>query len=116
MKRIALVLLVIAAMASPAMADQIKVTQGSYQTGSGGESTFETVNPAGWIDLSHYAAFTASGNKFQTFCIEVGENISYGVTYNAALNTKAVNGGSGGPTPDPVSVGTGWLYSQFAMG
>jgi len=27
-----------------------------------------------------------------------------------------VNGGNGGPNPDPISVGTAWLYYNFATG
>ena len=32
------------------------------------------------------------------------------------INNNAVQGGTGNNTGDPLSVGTGWLYSQFASG
>ena len=39
-----------------------------------------------------------------------------GNTYLAELNLKAVNGGVGGGSPDPLSIGAAWLYKQFAEG
>jgi hypothetical protein len=91
---------------------------GQYQTGLGGEFT---LNPlSGWLDMSGYVAGTTMdigvAGTFQTFCIEVNEHISgYSATYNAQLNTNAMYG-SVNPPGDPVSAGTGWLYSQFAQG
>ena len=120
MKKLGFALLMFAALASPAMADQIQVHQGLYQSGSGGEFAFQTLNPIGWLDTSAYAATTKNqgyANSFQTFCLEVGETISFGGIYNANLNSEAVNGGTdAGPHPDPVSEGTGYLYSEFAKG
>ena len=61
--------------------------------------------------------------SFQTFCIEK-QSLSRATTYEAALKPYAINGGgvahgsvdvdptSGVLMADPVSVGTGWLYSQ----
>jgi len=107
------------------LANQIQVgysgsSFGPYQTGQGGEFTFNDINPDGWLDLSGYVPGKTSGfgggSTFQTFCIERGESISgYAATYNAAVNTAAVYGGVG-PSGDPISVGTGWLYCQFATG
>jgi hypothetical protein len=96
---------------------------GPYQTNQGGEFTY---NPyTGWLDLSGYNSNAATktknigvGGTFQTFCIEGGEYL-YGFDnkYDAVISTKAMDGGV---TPagqgDPISVGTGWLYSQFAQG
>jgi hypothetical protein len=92
---------------------------GPYQSGQGGEFTLQDVG--GWLDLVGYKAGVTSGIgpddilSFQSFCIEKSEVIDGGTTYNAALSQNAMNGGvsHGG---DPVSVGTGWLYSQFAQG
>jgi hypothetical protein len=116
------------ALASPAMADQIQVgflgsPFGPYQAGSGGEFTLNDVNgnPAdSWLNLSGYVAGTTSNfgsiTSFQTFCIEETEFISGYSIYNAQLNANAMFGSVGSPIGDPVSAGTGWLYSQFAKG
>ena len=42
-----------------------------------------------------------------------GETINANTTYDAVKSQNAV-WGSVGPAGDPLSVGTGWLYSQFA--
>jgi len=107
------------------MADQVRVGYpgsgyGPYQTGIGGEFTLTPTNPTGWLDLSYYGAGArnarGSTGSFQTFCLEGGENIyPYNALYNAVVQRNAVGGGVG-PAGDPLSVGTGWLYSQFASG
>ena len=69
---------------------------GTRQVGNGGEFTL-----------------TASGSlklTFQTFCIEQGEYLSSNATYNYVINSVAVQGGVGGPDPDPISKGTAYLY------
>jgi len=123
MKKIAITLGFIALLASVAMADQVRVGYpgagyGPYQTGRGGEFTLTPLNPTGWLDLSYYGAGArnAGTGSFQTFCLEGGENIyPYSATYDAVVQRNAVSGGIG-PAGDPLSVGTGWLYSQFASG
>jgi hypothetical protein len=75
---------------------------GSRQVGIGGEFTL-----------------TASGSltgTFQTFCIEQGEYLSSNATYNYVINSVAVQGGVGGPDPDPISKGTAYLFYNFAKG
>lgn len=53
-------------------------------------------------------------NAWLTFCIERGETFSYGQTlYVKKVNTEAVNGGIGGPSPDPLSYDSAFLYTQF---
>ena len=91
---------------------------GAYQTGIGGEFTLVPVSPSGWLDVSGYSA-AASGvgvaGSFQSFCIEYQEHIDGHGVYNAVQNTDAVWGGVNLGS-DPISLGTGWLYSQFALG
>ena len=54
---------------------------------------------------------------FQTFCLEVSEHVSAYGTYNAVLNNAAVLGGGGAVNgADPISIGTAYLYSEFAKG
>lgn len=83
---------------------------GPYQNGQGGE--FD-------------ATATGFGN-FITFCIEHNENIGLpSGPYNYRINSGAVKGGVSGATTtdvntgfsmDNISLGTAWLYSQFAAG
>jgi len=98
---------------------------GIYQSGRGGEFTLLPMNPEGWLDLSGYVTGTTSDigleGTFQTFCLE-GKEIIYpygdtsnGYIYDAAINANAVQGGVG-ENGDPLSIGTSWLYSQFAKG
>lgn len=51
---------------------------------------------------------------YQSFCLETNEYISYGTKYKVAdISTEARNGGSGGPSPDPISFQTAYLYHHF---
>jgi hypothetical protein len=72
-----------------------------------------------WV-LPNYVPDTANLlNKggFQTFCLEAGEHFTPGHTYVGVLNTAAIFGGPGASGgSDPISLGTAWLYSQFAAG
>jgi VPDSG-CTERM motif len=117
MKRVLLAVLLVVGMASSAMAGQVRVgsTYGLYQTGSGGE--FTLIDVSGFSPLA-YGSTTSSSASFQTFCIEAtgGEYINTNTLYDAVLNPNAIYGGTVPPTSDPVSAGTGWLYSQFAQG
>jgi hypothetical protein len=82
------------------------VDYGPYQTGGGGEFTF----------LPGASSSLSSVGSFQTFCIEYGETISANTTYSYIINNAAVQGGVGGGNPDPISLGTAFLYSKFAKG
>ena len=130
--RILLLIGAVLTAASVAHANQIRVGYigatwstsslfGPYQTGGGGEFTLNDINPDGWLDLSGYVDgetknFGPSGiSSFQSFCIEKSEPLFPWIPYDAQLNTKAIKGGEG-PAGDPISKGTGWLYSQFARG
>ena len=93
-------------IASQAMAvPTITVSGGPYQAGSGGEFTI-TVTSGG-------IPGQPNGSTFQSFCIETDEYISFGKTYYVDISTNAIQGGSGGPEPDPLDPRTAWLYNQF---
>ena len=126
MKKILFTLLLVATLASPAIANQIQVGYpgapfGPYQSGHGGEFTFNDVNPASWLGFGSYSALTkdfgpAGITSFQTFCLEYAESIAgYPATYYAELSATAMYGGNY-PLGDVVSQGVGWLYSEFAKG
>jgi hypothetical protein len=82
----------------------------TFQNGVGGE----------------FNAVTTGLGSFATFCLEDGEFIAQPPSgpYTYTINTGAVQGGPGATTTDPntglnmdnVSLGTAWLYSQFAAG
>jgi hypothetical protein len=132
MKKLAAILLLAVGLASPAIAGQVQVgypaiggaagsNYGPYQTGQGGEFTLTPLTA--WINNSAYGLNTKNvgvTGSFQTFCIEGNEYIyPYPAVYEAGLSTYAIQGGQSGQEPpdsgqDPVSVGTRWLYSQFA--
>jgi len=58
-----------------------------------------------------------SGIDFITFCIEKNESVNMVNTFKVgAVSTGAVNGGVGGPNPDPISFATAWLYKEFRAG
>jgi hypothetical protein len=123
MKKLSIVLLLVAGLAAPAMAGEIKTfgSYGTYQTGLGGEFT---LNPITGFDTGGYANGVTKNipgfaNSFQTFCVENSvppEYIYVNADYNAVLSQNAVMGGVKAEGGDPISVGTGWLYSQFAQG
>ena len=97
--------------AQVAMAYTVTTTggYGLYQTGQGGE--FSLTPNSGWNVLNNYdaKAKTYGGTAFQSFCIEGNEYMNANATYNATLNTAAVNGGISGGNPDPISIGTAKL-------
>ena len=63
-----------------------------------------------------FTATTSANGVFQTFCIEHNENIDFSSTYNYAISGGAIQGGLSGGNPDPISLGTAYLYSQFRAG
>ena len=53
--------------------------------------------------------------SFQTFCLELHEQIKLGVEYDVQFGDRAIMGNVG-PAGDPMSVGTAWLYHEFQKG
>jgi len=61
--------------------------------------------------------FSVGEDLFRTFCLETDEFISYNTGYLVAdISTAANDGGSGGPSPDPIDFKTAYLYYHFAIG
>ena len=119
--------LIFVSVGTSAIAEQVKTIGGSgygpYQTGIGGEFTLQVSSDLLWVlDAGYVSGVTKNvvntTNTFQTFCIEKNEYISPNTTYDVGISGSAKNGGIGGAVnnEDPVSVGTAWLYSQFAKG
>lgn len=88
-----------------------------YYSGHGGEFT---ISPAVNTGVG-YAASVLVANRFgvighQSFCLEANSGLSIPGIYNAAINSAAISGGVSGGNPDPLSLGSAWLYYQFAKG
>lgn len=92
---------------------------GPYQAGNGGEFTLIAGGGLDYVikyystDASGFAQ-TSTTKTFQSFCLEELEYIYAGEIDKAVINDGAVLGGVNGK--DPISIGTAWLYAQFASG
>jgi VPDSG-CTERM motif len=87
---------------------------GPFQTGQGGEFTFQSTDLTAFINGYYSGAknqFAGATPNFQTFCVEGAETVSANTTYNFAFNSKTVASAN-----QPLSVGAAFLYSQFASG
>jgi hypothetical protein len=126
MRKLIFITVLCAFLAGPVLADpSVRVYYGpatdDYRSGSGGEFTAQLVEGWDYDVLSLYADSTKNeagyDTSFQTFCIENNEFLKEdGHLYDVVLSDDAVAGGSGGPQPDPISLGTAWLYQEFATG
>lgn len=119
-RRTALAILAVAATAT-AHADSLRITTSAYSNGSnGGSYTVTILN--GPANTSSYSplAMLAPGT-FEAFCLEPTEHFTPGSTYNYTISSDAIGGGAEHSSRniglgDRLSVGTAWLYSQFASG
>lgn len=115
MKKQIFVCLIVLSMAIPTFAT-ITVDASrkeGYYYGDGGEITIAPSSELSWV-LDLYDPKTRGTDDFQTFCLEIGEDIGAD-TYTAILNSKVVEGGVG-LEGDPISAGTAWLYHEFQNG
>jgi hypothetical protein len=93
---------------------------GIWQAGGGGEFTLVAGGGLETIVLPYYADEAKNQgeirNSFQSFCLELDEGLGKS-THDAYFNSAAVWGGEeDGEGYDPISVGTAYLYHQFATG
>jgi hypothetical protein len=72
----------------------------------------------GTTDGGEFKVYSDSGTYlFNSFCLETDEYISFGSLYMVkSITDRAINGGSGGPSPDPLDPMTAYLYYHFAIG
>jgi hypothetical protein len=114
MKKIVISLAVLGLVAMSASALQIHSEDGTLPY------TWSFVNNAGDVNLDGYVEGKSKvGMKFDSFCIEKNEYFTPDGTYfvETPLDMSADKGGVGATAHgDPVSVGTAWLYSNFARG
>ena len=126
MRRLGIVLLLVIGLAAPAFASPVGTTgvfeqarYPGYYLNTGGEFTVYGFGTS--LSNEGYSAAPATMNippsipeSFQTFCLE-GLESSIATNY-FVVSGAAVTGGTVPPTSDPLSMGTAWLYSQFATG
>ncbi|HTY88005.1 MAG TPA: hypothetical protein VMB80_11110 [Candidatus Acidoferrum sp.] len=124
MKKICVVLSLAAVLTATSAFASMSVTltenTSQYSYGVGGE--FRATGDAGLDAVVAWGAYSAatsggsgSSRYFQTFCIEHNEYFTPGTPYSASISPNAMYG-SQPPLGDPISIGTAWLYSQFAAG
>jgi VPDSG-CTERM motif len=89
-------------------------TSGGQAGGVGGGEFTITGQPT--LTANYDPVATLSGG-FQTFCLEYNEHVGVPATYNASISGGAISGGIGAVNgTDLISMGTAYLYSQFAAG
>lgn len=72
-----------------------------------------TINNTFGLSAGDLGGDMYAGSVFKSFCIEVGETINFGGSYNFDVNTVSENGGASPNDPQPLTVETAWLYTQF---
>lgn len=107
----------LAALSPTASATSLILDLGPYHSGVGGEFNVysASLNPTtmGYSPLT--MANVGHGMGFETFCLEYNEHFTPGGTYNYSISQAAIHGGVPGGS-DPLSLGTAWLYLNFAEG
>jgi hypothetical protein len=113
MKKVIIMLAAMVLLAAPALADmQVKLAD-SYGSTNGGEFL---ATPVGTWAFTPASLGQVTG-KFETFCVEKTEYISFGSLYYVVSNTKAMaGGGGGGVNGDLLDVKTAYLYDKFISG
>jgi len=98
---------IITALSANAMANMTVKLYDSYGNTGGGELI---AIPSGF----NFTPVSLGQSKgFETFCMETNEYFWPGITYDVEISKVAVNGGSGGPHPDPLDPMTAYLYTKF---
>lgn len=92
----------------------------SADVGQDGVVLFQSTSPYGGRNGGgEFVMQSVSGRDFGTFitfCIELNEQVAVGQQYKFDINTEAVDGGAGGPSPDPLDIRTAALYEAFVRG
>lgn len=119
-----LVLGVVSVLASPLAVAGYQVTA-AYDTKNyssvhdsiyvGGEFRAQPNAELSWVLNYYKVPETSAAGQFQTFCLEWSEHFTANTWYNVALSGTA-QFGSQPPDGDPISIGTAYLYSEFAKG
>jgi len=110
MKRVILIIVLCAFIATPAMADMmITIADSGIGTTNGGEFTVTvTGDPIGNLYDN-----TPPNNTLRTFCLETTEYLNYGTEYYVTLSDYSIKGGYTLPPYDPLDARTAWIYTQW---
>lgn len=118
----ALVFCAQAASAFPTFAGHLRVFD-SYGSTGGGEFRVEPEADFSFVPGATGTPFQfghpAGAPTFESFCVEYFEDLYYGVSYNADLNTQTTgqnleySGGAHGGFNDPLDPRTAYLYHNF---
>jgi len=82
--------------------------------GSPGDASCFPPHPFGGYDAG--GDLQARGSIFQTFCLELDENLDFQNPMDWECNTEAIAGGNNTDAGDPLSSETAYLYSRFYRG
>ena len=95
-----------------------QVTMGTFDAGSGGNYRANANSDLDWVVSNYALGKSTDGTWFGTFCLEYNEHFANGGVYEVALNNGSMSGGVSGAIggKDVISVGTAYLYEQFALG
>ena len=125
MKKLFILACLVGVLAVPAVQAQMQIVLwqdlNNYSYGDAGEfnalpnAALLSINPT----LAGYTSSTANlatgPVNFQTFCLETSEYFTPGDTYNVIVNNETIPDDQF-PSGNPITMGTAWLYSQFAAG
>ena len=107
------------ALSATAFGGTLKINTSAVSNGSSGGSYTITLLSGDETNSGYSATSKLSDGTFEGFCLEPGEYFTSGGTYDYTIGNIVYGGGAnshGGGPGDPLSVGTAWLYSQFALG
>lgn len=108
------------AMATSAFGDSLKLSTNAYSNGSNG-GAYTASHFGTSLSTAGYSSLVSTATSFETFCLEPTEYFNSGSTYDFTIAGYAFGGSNEaasrniGPG-DQLSVGTTWLYAQFAQG
>lgn len=108
--------------ANVASADQLRLYSSTYSNGGNGGAYTADILSGPLNNSSYVAGLTGVGGfDFETFCMEPTEHFSSGGLYDYTLGGAVLGGsqekaGRNATPGDQLSLGTTWLYSQYAQG
>jgi hypothetical protein len=95
----------------------LQLNTNPFSNGNGlGGGEFTAVPVSGALDKSAYHSLALYQGNIEVFCLEYNEHFSPGGVYDYTVNSNAFGGDVAGGGGDPISLGTAWLYQQFATG
>lgn len=100
--------------ADTVFAGELKISGPTYRRASGGE--FLVTEWDNGLAPGVSTVVSPVQHWFHTFCVETNEEVTLGNYYKYDIDVEAINGGSGGPSPDPLDKKTALLYYTYWTG